>query len=279
MFNPRHQYTSDGWSARYCRRLREGFTGGACGHSLRRSPSPPSRLRHCCAYGLTAWPRPAFVYVLLCWLLQPGFPPASPFAFRRIPSGSPPTPSKRGFPVRYRRLPFPSGFASRIRAESQEVQQSRQVHISFRALTVSAQLRVEFPRPAALLQGILRRHACFGLPLRISTAARNTSAPKNLRVTLRKSLSVGCPRLACSPRLGSGDLSLLVARDRWAQKEKENYLNRVELIGFLGREPETKSTPNGKAATSLSLATKTSWMKGTERQERTEWHRIQVIWN
>ena len=40
------------------------------------------------------------------------------------------------------------------------------------------------------------------------------------------------------------------------------YLNRVELIGFLGREPETKSTPNGKAVTSLSLATKTSWMKG-----------------
>jgi single-strand DNA-binding protein len=58
--------------------------------------------------------------------------------------------------------------------------------------------------------------------------------------------------------------------------EKKMYLNRVELIGFLGREPETKSTPNGKAVTSLSLATKTSWMKGTERQERTEWHRIQV---
>jgi single-strand DNA-binding protein len=54
------------------------------------------------------------------------------------------------------------------------------------------------------------------------------------------------------------------------------YLNRVELIGFLGSEPEAKFTPNGKAVTSFSLATKTSWMKGTERQERTEWHRIQV---
>ena len=54
------------------------------------------------------------------------------------------------------------------------------------------------------------------------------------------------------------------------------YLNRVELIGFLGSEPEASFTPNGKAVTSLSLATKTSWMKGDERQERVEWHKIQV---
>ena len=54
------------------------------------------------------------------------------------------------------------------------------------------------------------------------------------------------------------------------------YLNRVELICFLGSEPEAKYTPNGRPVTSLSIATKTSWMKGTERQERTEWHKIQV---
>jgi single-strand DNA-binding protein len=54
------------------------------------------------------------------------------------------------------------------------------------------------------------------------------------------------------------------------------YLNRVELIGFLGSEPEANFTPNGKAVTSLSLATKSSWMKGDERQERVEWHKIQV---
>ena len=33
-------------------------------------------------------------------------------------------------------------------------------------------------------------------------------------------------------------------------------LNRVELIGFLGSEPETTYTPNGKAVANLSLATK-----------------------
>lgn len=53
-------------------------------------------------------------------------------------------------------------------------------------------------------------------------------------------------------------------------------LNRVELIGFLGSEPETTYTPNGKAVATLSIATKTSWMKGDERQERTEWHRVQA---
>ena len=53
-------------------------------------------------------------------------------------------------------------------------------------------------------------------------------------------------------------------------------LNRVELIGFLSSEPKTTYTPNGKAVATLSVATKTSWMKGDERQERTEWHRVQA---
>ena len=50
----------------------------------------------------------------------------------------------------------------------------------------------------------------------------------------------------------------------------------MEIIGFLGSEPETAYTSNGKAVANLSVATKTSWMKGDERQERTEWHRVQA---
>jgi single-strand DNA-binding protein len=57
--------------------------------------------------------------------------------------------------------------------------------------------------------------------------------------------------------------------------EKKMYRNRVELIGFLGSDAEGKTTPNGKAVTNLSLATKTSYLKNGERQERTEWHRIE----
>lgn len=54
------------------------------------------------------------------------------------------------------------------------------------------------------------------------------------------------------------------------------YLNRVELIGFVGSDPEAKFTPNGKSVTSLSLATKTSWKSGDERKQRTEWHKVQA---
>jgi hypothetical protein len=54
------------------------------------------------------------------------------------------------------------------------------------------------------------------------------------------------------------------------------YLNKVELIGFLGRDAETKTTPNRKAVTTFSIATKTSYIKDGHRREGTEWHRIQA---
>src|SRR5947207_13959767 len=53
------------------------------------------------------------------------------------------------------------------------------------------------------------------------------------------------------------------------------YRNNVELIGFLGRDAENKTTTNGKTVTTLSLATKTTYKKDGERQQRTEWHRIE----
>jgi Single-strand binding protein family len=43
---------------------------------------------------------------------------------------------------------------------------------------------------------------------------------------------------------------------------------------FLGSDAENKTTPNGKTVT-LSLATKTSCLKDNERQERTEWDRME----
>ena len=58
------------------------------------------------------------------------------------------------------------------------------------------------------------------------------------------------------------------------------YENRVELMGFLGKNPESKSTKNtGRTLAILSLATKTWWTgKDEERKEKTEWHRI-IVWN
>lgn len=54
-------------------------------------------------------------------------------------------------------------------------------------------------------------------------------------------------------------------------------LNKIMLIGNLGRDPETRSFPNGDQVTNVSIATKETWKdKATgEKKEATEWHRIQ----
>jgi len=55
-------------------------------------------------------------------------------------------------------------------------------------------------------------------------------------------------------------------------------LNKVMLIGRLGKDPEMRFTPSGRAVTNFTIATDESWTdQGGERQERTEWHRI-VTW-
>jgi len=53
-------------------------------------------------------------------------------------------------------------------------------------------------------------------------------------------------------------------------------INKVILIGNLGRDPETRYMPSGGAVTNVTLATSDSWKdKNTgEPQERTEWHRV-----
>ena len=54
-------------------------------------------------------------------------------------------------------------------------------------------------------------------------------------------------------------------------------VNKVTLIGNLGRDPELFHTQTGQAVARLSLATNEVWMKDGERQRRTEWHRV-VVW-
>lgn len=57
-------------------------------------------------------------------------------------------------------------------------------------------------------------------------------------------------------------------------------VNKVILVGNLGRDPEVRRLNNGEPVVNLSLATTESWKnKATgERQERTEWHKV-VIFN
>lgn len=57
-------------------------------------------------------------------------------------------------------------------------------------------------------------------------------------------------------------------------------LNKVMLIGNLGRDPEIRSTQSGDRIANLSIATSESWRDKAsgERREKTEWHRV-VIFN
>ena len=53
-------------------------------------------------------------------------------------------------------------------------------------------------------------------------------------------------------------------------------INKVILIGNLGKDPETRYMPNGGAVTNVTLATSETWKdkNSGEQQERTEWHRV-----
>ncbi|MFG6447452.1 single-stranded DNA-binding protein [Roseateles sp. BYS180W] len=53
-------------------------------------------------------------------------------------------------------------------------------------------------------------------------------------------------------------------------------VNKVIIIGNLGRDPELRYTPSGAAVCNVSVATTRNWKsrEGGERQEETEWHRV-----
>lgn len=55
-------------------------------------------------------------------------------------------------------------------------------------------------------------------------------------------------------------------------------VNKVILVGNLGRDPEVRSTPSGQPVATFSLATNRRWKdQSGNRQEQTEWHNI-VCW-
>ena len=55
-------------------------------------------------------------------------------------------------------------------------------------------------------------------------------------------------------------------------------VNKVILVGNLGRDPEVRYTPGGQAVANFTIATNDAWTdKSGQKQERTEWHRI-VAW-
>ena len=55
-------------------------------------------------------------------------------------------------------------------------------------------------------------------------------------------------------------------------------VNKVILIGNLGRDPEVRSTPSGQPVANFTLATSRRWRdKNGQKQEQTEWHQVVVL--
>jgi single-strand DNA-binding protein len=55
-------------------------------------------------------------------------------------------------------------------------------------------------------------------------------------------------------------------------------VNKVILVGNLGKDPEVRYTPDGKAIANLALATSESWKdQSGQVQEKTEWHRVSIF--
>lgn len=55
-------------------------------------------------------------------------------------------------------------------------------------------------------------------------------------------------------------------------------LNKVMLIGNLGRDPETRYTKDGKPVANITIATSEKWRnKQGDQQEKTEWHRVVIF--
>ncbi len=53
-------------------------------------------------------------------------------------------------------------------------------------------------------------------------------------------------------------------------------LNRIQLIGYLGRDPDSRFTPSGKRVTHFSLGITQRWRTGDESRESTEWVNVEV---
>jgi len=55
-------------------------------------------------------------------------------------------------------------------------------------------------------------------------------------------------------------------------------INKVILVGNIGKDPETRHMPSGGAVVNLTLATSENWTdKSGEKQDRTEWHRLVIF--
>ncbi len=53
-------------------------------------------------------------------------------------------------------------------------------------------------------------------------------------------------------------------------------LNRVQLIGYLGRDPDSRTIPNGQKVSQFSLGVTRRWKSGGENKEATDWFNVEL---
>src|SRR4051812_43244305 len=88
--------------------------------------------------------------------------------------------------------------------------------------------------------------------------------------------------MSCGSRIataGKADTSSLSAGCCYRTERRMGSVNKVILVGNLGRDAELRYTPGGAPVATLNLATTEVWNDKTsgQKQEKTEWHRI-VLW-
>lgn len=54
-------------------------------------------------------------------------------------------------------------------------------------------------------------------------------------------------------------------------------LNKAELIGRLGQDPDIRTMQSGSKVANLSIATTETWKKDGQKQEKTEWHKVSIF--
>ena len=76
-----------------------------------------------------------------------------------------------------------------------------------------------------------------------------------------------------------GRIELECGATKQAESEMAGSVNKVILIGNLGRDPEVRTLPSGDRVVSFSVATTESWRdkQSGERKDRTEWHNISIF--
>jgi single-strand DNA-binding protein len=116
-------------------------------------------------------------------------------------------------------------------------------------------------------------HEGAGFISRYTGIASKTVIPCRRAVALSSALFV---TNACNPMPASYDAILIFLKEC----PMAGSINKVILVGNLGKDPETRATQSGSEICNLTIATSEQWKdKQTgERKEKTEWHRV-VIFN